>query len=49
MKSVQEIIIKLNLDELNLVISSLSQMPFKDVYTLIGKLNKQANEQIVNK
>ena len=49
MKNVSEIIIKLSLDELNLVISALSKMPFKDVYTLIGKLNKQANEQMVIK
>ena len=49
MKSVQEIIIKLNLDELNLVISSLSQMPFKDVYDVIGKINFQTNEQMKNK
>ncbi len=42
----KNIVISLSVDELNIILNSLSELPFKDVYTLIGKLNQQANSQI---
>lgn len=34
------------LEEANLIFKSLGNLPFKDVYELIGKLNEQANLQL---
>lgn len=38
---------ELTLEEANLILKSLSLQPFKDVYELIGKLNHQANHQLM--
>ena len=46
METEKNIVISLNVEELNIILNSLSELPFKEVYTLIGKLNQQANEQI---
>lgn len=41
-------IIKLELtqNEVNQVLFALSEMPYKQVFELIGKIQKQGNEQI---
>ena len=44
-----EIVIRLSLDEINQIIKSLANEPFKEVYELIGKINEQADEQIKKK
>jgi hypothetical protein len=36
----------LSLDEANKVFKALSNLPFAEVYELIGKLNDQANQQL---
>lgn len=45
----QEVTIKITLEELNLVFKALGNEPFKDVYELIGKLNEQTNSQLAEK
>ena len=42
----EELTLKLNLDEVNKLIKSLAKEPFQEVYELIGKINEQADEQI---
>lgn len=37
---------QVSLDEANLIFKALGQMPFSEVYELIGKLNEQANQQL---
>ncbi|MEM7106097.1 MAG: hypothetical protein AAF502_23395 [Bacteroidota bacterium] len=44
-----ELTIKLTVEELNLILQGLSEMPFKTVYDLIGKLNAQANDQLAKR
>lgn len=41
-------IIKLELtqDEINYILFALSEKPYKEVFELIGKIQKQGNEQI---
>ena len=46
MSAEKELTIRLTIDELNVIMDSLSVMPFKDVYSLIGKLNQQVNLQL---
>jgi hypothetical protein len=36
----------LSLDEANKIFKALSNLPFAEVYELIGKLNDQANQQL---
>ena len=36
----------LTIDEINIIIGALSNRPFKDVFELIGNINKQASEQL---
>lgn len=36
------------LEEANLIFKALGKLPFADVYELIGKLNEQANIQLVD-
>lgn len=36
-------------EEANLLFKALGNLPFKDVYELIGKLNEQANHQLKNR
>lgn len=42
----QTIRLELTLEEVNLILKALGNMPFKDVYELIGVINAQANEQL---
>lgn len=37
----------LNLEEVNLVIKALSELPFKQVNDLVAKIHLQAQEQLV--
>ena len=43
----QELKLTLTLEEVNFVIRALSERSFKDVYELIGKINMQANSQLM--
>ncbi|MGB1216317.1 MAG: hypothetical protein ACPG5P_00490 [Saprospiraceae bacterium] len=38
--------LNLSLDEVNQIMSILSEQPFKDVFEIIGKINAQANDQL---
>ena len=40
---------QITLTEANTIFKALGQMPFAEVYGLIGKLNEQANRQLENK
>ena len=42
-----EIVLKLSIDEVNQVLFILSEKPYKEVFQLIGKIQEQANAQIV--
>ena len=43
----QELQLTLTLEEVNFLIRALSEKSFKDVYELIGKINFQANSQLM--
>lgn len=47
-KNHQLVHFQITLDEANTIFKALGQMPFAEVYELIGKLNKQANQQLEN-
>jgi hypothetical protein len=36
----------MTIDEANVIFKALGKMPFDQVYTLIGKMNEQANQQL---
>ncbi len=42
----QEMTLKFTIEEANLILEGLGQMPFARVYTLINKLQMQAGQQI---
>jgi len=42
----QEIKLNLTIDEMNLILEGLGNMPFAKVFTLVGKVQEQASEQI---
>lgn len=35
----------LNFDEINVILKALGNLPFSEVYDLIGKIHEQANSQ----
>ncbi|MDC0230669.1 hypothetical protein OAK19_01765 [Aureispira] len=37
--------LKLNFEEVNVILKALGLLPFNEVYDLIGKIHDQANEQ----
>jgi hypothetical protein len=37
--------LNLNFEEVNILLKALGQLPFNEVYDLIGKIHDQANEQ----
>lgn len=41
-----EIVLKLTFNEVNMLITALSERSFKDVYSLIGKIHSQSNAQL---
>ncbi|MEM8962003.1 MAG: hypothetical protein AAGD38_11015 [Acidobacteriota bacterium] len=42
----KEIKFRVTVDEANLILEALGQMPFKQVFALIGQLQTQASEQL---
>lgn len=44
----QEINLLLTIDEANVILDALGSQPFSKVYTLIGKIQQQASEQLGN-
>ncbi|MCB9304643.1 MAG: hypothetical protein H6566_28750 [Lewinellaceae bacterium] len=42
----QEITLKLSIEEANLILEALGNLPFKRVYPLIGKIQQQASVQV---
>lgn len=42
----QEIKLKLTVEEINLIMEGLGNLPFAKVFTLVGKVQEQAAEQI---
>lgn len=36
----------LTIEETNVIMKALGRLPFNEVYTLIGKINEQANQQL---
>ncbi len=41
-----ELKLELNIDDINMIFKALGNMPFKEVYELIGKINDQVNQQL---
>ncbi len=46
-KNTQNITFNISLEEANLIFKALGKQPFAEVFELIGKLNEQANQQLV--
>ena len=44
----QEITLKVNTDEANLILEALGNLPFVRVYALIGRIQQQASAQLGN-
>lgn len=42
----KEIVITVSLDEANLILEALGEMPFKKVYPLVSKIQEQASQQL---
>jgi hypothetical protein len=42
----QDINLTLNIDDVNVILEGLGNLPFAKVYTLVGKIQGQAAEQI---
>ena len=42
----QEITLQLTIDEANLILEALGNLPFAKVYGLIGKIQEQAGQQL---
>lgn len=40
--------LEMSFEEVNLVLKALGQLPFNQVYELIGTIHQQANEQVHN-
>lgn len=40
--------LELNFEEVNLILKALGQLPFNEVYDIIGKIHDQANAQTKN-
>ena len=46
MKNEEDIILKLQLDDIKIIVNALSKLPIENVYEIIGKINNQTNAQI---
>ena len=44
-----ELTLKLSVEEVKIIFSALATRPFQEVYELIGKINEQANQQMNSK
>lgn len=42
----QQLKLQLSLDDVNLILRGLGNLPFAEVYELVGKINSQANQQL---
>ena len=42
-------VLNFSLEDINIILKALSEMPFKEVYDVIGKINFQTNEQMKSK
>jgi hypothetical protein len=42
----EDLTLQLTIDETNLILESLGHLPFVRVYTLIGKIQEQAGQQL---
>lgn len=42
----EEIVLKLTPEEINVLLEGVGNLPFVKVYSLIGKIQKQASEQL---
>ena len=42
----KERLLRLTIDEINIIFSALGERPFKEVYELVGKINEQSNQQL---
>jgi hypothetical protein len=42
----QEITLKVTVQEANTILNTIAQLPYNQCFELIGKLQKQANEQL---
>ena len=45
----EDITLKITIDEANLILESLGNLPFVKVYALIGKIQEQAGQQLADK
>lgn len=44
-KTAKKIQLELNIEDINLILRALGNLPFNEVYDVIGKIHDQANEQ----
>ena len=40
--------LELSIDDINKILQALGTLPFVEVYDLIGRINKQANDQLTS-
>ncbi len=45
----QNITLNISIDEANLILEALGDLPFKKVYPLVSKIQEQASQQLSNK
>ncbi len=45
----EKIELRLDINEVNIIIKALSERPFKEVYELLGKIHNQSNLQLSQK
>ena len=43
---IQQITLQLTLEETNLILTTLSQLPYQQVFQLVGRLQQQAGQQL---
>lgn len=46
MKNDKNIQLDLSFEEINIILKALGNLPFNEVYDLIGKIHDQANNQV---
>jgi hypothetical protein len=45
----EKLVLQLPMEDVNLILKALGNLPFNQVYDLIGKIHQQANEQLFEK
>jgi hypothetical protein len=43
-----KIVLEFSVDEINVILKALGNMPFNQVYEIIGNIHQQANHQLFN-